>query len=293
MELRLDLHIHSERSFDGCMSLSEIVALARERGLNGVAICDHDRVLDEVPEFDDFLVIPATEVSTERGHLLGLFVREPIETRKFSESVTAIHAQGGLAVIAHPFEHSTDANRLDDVMSRLDGVEIWNSRADRKNKSANAMARELAQKWEKPVTAGSDAHVPEEVGGGVTVLEADELSLSAALALFEKNCEYAAAFGRQGSAPAGRKAGRRPPWPRNVRSEKPEDQKREDKRRRKKTSKWNALYSKMRLAGLYHQGGWMACHGSLNSAKRERRSSRRSSRPRKSTMSATRAASSA
>ena len=144
MELRLDLHIHSERSFDGCMSLSEIVALARERGLNGVAICDHDRVLDEVPEFDDFLVIPATEVSTERGHLLGLFVREPIETRKFSESVTAIHAQGGLAVIAHPFEHSTDANRLDDVMSRLDGVEIWNSRADRKNKSANAMADELS-----------------------------------------------------------------------------------------------------------------------------------------------------
>lgn len=150
MELRLDLHIHSERSFDGCMSLSEIVALARERGLNGVAICDHDRVLDEVPEFDDFLVIPATEVSTERGHLLGLFVREPVETRKFSESVTAIHAQGGLAVIAHPFEHSTDANRLDDVMSRLDGVEIWNSRADRKNKSANAMARELAQKWKSP-----------------------------------------------------------------------------------------------------------------------------------------------
>ena len=149
MELRLDLHIHSERSFDGCMSLSEIVALARERGLNGVAICDHDRVLDEVPEFDDFLVIPATEVSTERGHLLGLFVREPIETRKFSESVTVIHAQGGLAVIAHPFEHSTDANRLDDVMSRLDGVEIWNSRADRKNKSANAMARELAQKWDE------------------------------------------------------------------------------------------------------------------------------------------------
>lgn len=132
MELRLDLHIHSERSFDGCMSLSEIVALARERGLNGVAICDHDRVLESVPEYDDLLVIPATEVSTERGHLLGLFVTKPIETRQFSEAVTAIHAQGGLAVIAHPFEHSTDANRLDDVMSRLDGVEMWNSRADRK-----------------------------------------------------------------------------------------------------------------------------------------------------------------
>mgnify|MGYP002231145482 CR=1 FL=1 len=277
MELRLDLHIHSERSFDGCMSLSEIVALARERGLNGVAICDHDRVTGRGSGIRRFSRHPRDRGSTERGHLLGLFVREPIETMKFSESVTAIHAQGGLAVIAHPFEHSTDANRLDDVMSRLDGVEIWNSRADRKNKNANAMARELAQKWKKPVTAGSDAHVPEEVGGGVTVLEADELSLSAVKAALL----------------AGREAGRRPPWPRNVRSEKPEDQKREDKRRRKKTSKWNALYSEMRLAGLYHQGGWMACHGSLNSAKRERRSSRRSSRPRKSTTSATRAASSA
>ena len=184
MELRLDLHIHSERSFDGCMSLSEIVALARERGLNGVAICDHDRVLDEVPEFDDFLVIPATEVSTERGHLLGLFVREPIETRKFSESVTAIHAQGGLAVIAHPFEHSTDANRLDDVMSRLDGVEIWNSRAD--------------LFWHMCVAARSDAHVPEEVGGGVTVLEADELSLSAVKAALLRGAKQVE--GRRGRA---------------------------------------------------------------------------------------------
>ena len=198
MELRLDLHIHSERSFDGCMSLNEIAALARERGLNGVAICDHDRVLEKAPEYDDFLVIPATEVSTERGHLLGLFVKEPVETKRFSEAVTAIHAQGGLAVIAHPFEHSTDFGRLDDVMSRLDGVEIWNSRADRKNKNANAMARELAQKWNKIVTAGSDAHVPEEVGSGVTVLEADELSLSAVKASLLRGAKQVE--GRRGRA---------------------------------------------------------------------------------------------
>ena len=209
MELRLDLHIHSERSFDGCMSLSEIVALARERGLNGVAICDHDRVLDEVPEFDDFLVIPATEVSTERGHLLGLFVREPIETRKFSESVTAIHAQGGLAVIAHPFEHSTDANRLDDVMSRLDGVEIWNSRADRKNKKRQRHGARAGAKMEKARHCGQRR----------TCARRGRRRRDGA------GSGRAVAFRRQGSAPAGREAGRRPPWPCNVRSEKPEDQK--------------------------------------------------------------------
>ena len=198
MELRLDLHIHSERSFDGCMSLSEIVALARERGLDGVAVCDHDRVLEEVPEYDDFLIVPATEVSTGRGHLLGLFVTCPVETKDFDAAVDAIHAQGALAVVAHPFEHSTDARRLDDVMDRLDGVEVWNSRADRKNKNANAMARALAQKWNKPVTAGSDAHMPEEVGGGVTVLEADELSIPAVRAALLRGAKRIE--GRRGSA---------------------------------------------------------------------------------------------
>ena len=43
MEVKLDLHIHSEHSPDGRMALDEIVACARARGLQGVAVCDHDR----------------------------------------------------------------------------------------------------------------------------------------------------------------------------------------------------------------------------------------------------------
>ena len=120
MELRLDLHIHSERSPDGCMALAEIAERARAAGLNGVAVCDHDRVLEEVPGFPDLLLIPGVEVSTEYGHLLGLFVREPIGTRKFAEAVERIHSQGGLAVLAHPFEHSRDAGRIAPIAALLD-----------------------------------------------------------------------------------------------------------------------------------------------------------------------------
>ena len=36
MTIRLDLHVHSQRSADGCMSISEIVAQARKRGLRGL-----------------------------------------------------------------------------------------------------------------------------------------------------------------------------------------------------------------------------------------------------------------
>lgn len=44
MELRLDLHVHSAQSIDGQMSLGEIIDAARSRGLDGVAVCEHDRL---------------------------------------------------------------------------------------------------------------------------------------------------------------------------------------------------------------------------------------------------------
>lgn len=150
MEVKLDLHIHSEHSPDGRMALDEIVACARARGLQGVAVCDHDRALTETCNAPDFLLIPGIELSTDRGHLLGLFVTEQIEARELDAAIDAVHACGGLAVMAHPFERSSDAQRLDAYLDRLDGIEVWNGRADRKNPQANAMACALAQRAAKP-----------------------------------------------------------------------------------------------------------------------------------------------
>lgn len=146
MEVRFDLHIHSEHSPDGRMSLDEIVSCARARGLQGVAVCDHDRALTETWDAPDFLLIPGVELSTDQGHLLGLFVTEQIEARELGAAIDAVHACGGLAVMAHPFECSCDARRLDAYLDRLDGIEVWNGRADRKNPQANAMACALAQR---------------------------------------------------------------------------------------------------------------------------------------------------
>lgn len=179
MELKIDLHIHSERSPDGSMTLAEIAERARAAGLNGVAVCDHDRVLEEVPGFPDLLLIPGVEVSTEYGHLLGLFVREPIGTRKFAEAVERIHSQGGLAVLAHPFEHSRDAGRIAPIVPLLDGVEVWNSRAERKIADANSLAETFARTHGLRRFAGSDAHVPQEIGHGVTVIQAEACTLEA------------------------------------------------------------------------------------------------------------------
>ncbi len=179
MELKLDLHIHSCRSPDGRMTLEKIAARAREVGLQGVAVCDHDLPLTDPPSFPGLLLIPGVEVSTDRGHLLGLFVTGPIETRDFQAAAVAIHAQGGLAVLAHPFEHRREAGELEPLVPYLDGVEVWNSRAERKNRSANAMAAAFAGAHGLRPFAGSDAHVPQEVGAGYVAVEAESLTLEA------------------------------------------------------------------------------------------------------------------
>lgn len=182
MELRLDLHVHSLRSPDGVMTIEEIVSLAKARGLNGAAVCDHDLALADPPVFEDFLLIPGVEVSTQLGHLLGLFVTGPVETRDFFQATELIHAQGGLAVLAHPFEHSRDGSRLAPAVPLLDGIEVWNSRADRKLHDANRLAASFAQVCRLPGFGGSDAHCPQEVGNGFVTVEAEALTLEAAKA---------------------------------------------------------------------------------------------------------------
>ena len=179
MEFRLDMHVHSRRSPDGLMTLSEIAERAREAGLHGVAVCDHDRVFPEDEPLDAFpglLIVPGVEASTDIGHLLGWFVTRPVKARTFPEAVAEIHAQGGIAVLAHPFEHTTRPERAETASKYVDGVEVWNSRAERKNRRANAMAAAFASTHNLRGFAGSDAHTPREIGNGVTIIRADALT---------------------------------------------------------------------------------------------------------------------
>jgi len=78
----VDLHIHTTAS-DGVMSPFEIVRYAKAKGLQAIAITDHDTIegLEEgllEGERIDFEVIPGIEISAEHSpgsmHLLGFFL---------------------------------------------------------------------------------------------------------------------------------------------------------------------------------------------------------------------------
>jgi len=42
--MKYDLHIHSKYSSDGVLGLEKIVKIAMKRGLDGIAITDHDTI---------------------------------------------------------------------------------------------------------------------------------------------------------------------------------------------------------------------------------------------------------
>lgn len=81
--LKFDLHVHTNHS-DGRLNPAEMVDLAIEKGLSGIAITDHDTTtgIDEAIErslqYKDFKVIPGIEFSCiyqdEEVHILGYFI---------------------------------------------------------------------------------------------------------------------------------------------------------------------------------------------------------------------------
>ena len=181
MKLTLDLHVHSDASFDGRMSVRQIALLAKARGIDGVAICDHDVVYTGPTEVEGVLIIPGAEFSTEYGHLLGLFLTAPIQYTTWKETVQAIHDQGGITVLAHPYQNkrSGSLEPFRPILNDIDAVETWNSRANRKYPHANDNAFIMALLRNKLSTGGSDAHVPQEVGRGFLTVDVEERTLAA------------------------------------------------------------------------------------------------------------------
>jgi predicted metal-dependent phosphoesterase TrpH len=191
--MRYDLHIHSEFSVDGTMSLKEIVELARKRGLGGIAITDHNTIKGGMEakqyETDDFEIIIGSEVMTERGEVTGLFLSREVVARDFRSAVADIKSQGGIVVIPHPFDRlrkSAFHPRAEDS-EWIDAIEVFNARCvfsgDNDRAAVFAAAHNLA------IVAGSDAHYRNEVGIAGVITKAGNLQesiLTRSLEIFGK-----------------------------------------------------------------------------------------------------------
>nr|WP_235019683.1 PHP domain-containing protein [Natrialba sp. INN-245] len=187
--MSIELHVHSELSYDGRDPVDLILEQAKGVGLDAIAITDHDEIeasleaAERAPEYG-LVGIPGMEISSKAGHVLGLGLEEEVPPGlSFESTLAAIHAQDGLAVIPHPFQesrHGVIARISRDELAEGDAIEVYNSRL--LTGRANRQAERFARSRGLPMTAGSDAHISEMVGQAVTRVDADERSVDAILA---------------------------------------------------------------------------------------------------------------
>jgi predicted metal-dependent phosphoesterase TrpH len=175
-----DFHLHSNYSNDSVLTPKNIIKLSVRKGLSGVAVTDHNTILGgkktQSISCEDFLVIVGAEIKTERCEVIGLFLDEEIKSRIFSEVIEEIKDQGGITVLPHPFKKGNLDSKIltnkKDLTNKIDLIEVLNARI---KPELNQKALNLAQDLKSPMTAGSDAHTPFEIGAVRNRLPIEEL----------------------------------------------------------------------------------------------------------------------
>jgi glycosyltransferase involved in cell wall biosynthesis len=168
----VDLHMHTDHSYDCATPVEVLLAEARAKGLGAIAVTEHNEISGALAAAElagkaGIKVIVGEEIKTaEQGEVIGLFIREKIPRGlTLQQTISEIKRQGGLVYVPHPFDrmHSVpDYKHLLDVIDDVDVLEIFNPRVA--ISEYNEEAVRFAAKYRIIAGAGSDAHVPQGLG---------------------------------------------------------------------------------------------------------------------------------
>jgi hypothetical protein len=168
----VDLHMHTDHSYDCATPVEVLLASARERGLGAIAVTDHNEISGALEAREQAAaagvkVIVGEEVKTaDQGEVIGLFIEEKIERgMSLAETVAEIKRQGGLVYVPHPFDrlHSVpDYEHLLEIVGEVDAIEVFNPRVA--IGAFNDEAARFAAKYRIVAGAGSDSHVAQGLG---------------------------------------------------------------------------------------------------------------------------------
>jgi len=181
-----DLHTHSRFFHRGPAvaagydphGVRATLRVARSRGLDGLAVTNHDFFRPETVVSD--ACVPGIEISTTAGHLLVVGPNPPSRTDAGTlspqEAVSLAHERECAAIIAHPFRNST----LRDSDADFDAIEI-----NGKHPEHRRQIERIADERGLSLVGGSDAHFPFEVGRLSTRLDIDRLTPEAVVSAIQ------------------------------------------------------------------------------------------------------------
>ena len=140
--MKAELHNHTIHS-DGRQTPTQVVELFAGQGVKVMAISDHNSITGQ-PEFiqacqaHGVIPVPANEISTFWGHILGMGITRYIDWSVYSPEDSEmicdeIHSQGAICGMAHPFRLGFPVNtgcnwlmKMSDY-SRFDYIEVMNT----------------------------------------------------------------------------------------------------------------------------------------------------------------------
>ena len=181
---KADLHIHTA-SGDGMASPRQILDYTEaETDLDVVAITDHDDLRGALEAREAwargsyrFDVVVGMEVTAIEGHIIALWVEEPLPSlRPVDEVLEAVHRQGGIAVAAHPLSwltRSLGQKTLDRLAaSGRDGVYLDAMETANQAPGSRVGLRKAAalnrDRYHLAEVGGSDAHFLKAIGSAYT-----------------------------------------------------------------------------------------------------------------------------
>ncbi len=180
------MHVHTKYSADCGTTPRKIAKVELSKGIDCITVTDHN----SVSSFKDFIqlkikIIKGEEISTNKGHLIALFLEHEIKSRDFFEACDEIRSQGAISILPHPFRSHANPGRL---VRSVDIVEVFNARTSARR---NEQAGELARENKKIGICGSDAHFLSELGHGIVGVNTENLNDARKLFLkgkFVMNC---------------------------------------------------------------------------------------------------------
>lgn len=173
--IKIDLHVHSIKSYDATCSIRKLIRAAKKKGINGFVLTDHnylDLGLDNI--YDGVRVIKGEEIKTREGEIIGLFLKQKIDSGMTAdETIIEIKRQNAIVYLPHPFDRRRKnvlkETKILELAHLIDIVEVFNSRCSDMLPNIKAMA--YAKKYNLRLGAGSDAHTCVELGNAYIEIE--------------------------------------------------------------------------------------------------------------------------
>lgn len=162
--MKVLFHCHTNNSPCSNIKESDLITFLNKNKFDAVIVTDHNQITKI--NWSKGMVIPASEIATSNGDVIGIFLDKNIpKGLTIARTSELIHSQGGLVIAAHPSDilrrEAMGTKTLLNNLKHFDIIETHNSR--NLLSSSDKHAIKVARENNIPEIYGADAHTLAEL----------------------------------------------------------------------------------------------------------------------------------